>query len=108
MMQLTSRSRATAARRLQGLQAGQAQPERGERAGVEEVAAGQAVAEADRLVGIDAEHRATSVGRVLGATGVIVTPLTGPVKRRSNPPKLRTNGPTPSEMIVINSSIIIC
>ena len=55
-MQLTSRSSATAPCGLQGPEVGQAQAQRRERAGVQEVAAGQAVAEMDRLVRIDAEH----------------------------------------------------
>ena len=54
-MQLTSLSLA-AAGALAREEAGQRQAERGEGAGVEEVAAGQAVAERDGTRGVQAQH----------------------------------------------------
>ena len=53
----------------QGLHRRQAQAQCRQRPGVEEIAAGQAVAEVDRLPGIDSEHRATPLDSARGGNG---------------------------------------
>ena len=107
MMQLTSLSvgdRALGGERLEG---GQAQAEQAQRAGVEEVAAGQAVAE---LGGLRGRRRGTwrfpsgaraweGSARASGLAFDRIRPDGGAVKRRPSP-----DGSDPREVLVRNSS----
>jgi hypothetical protein len=56
MMQLVSFFGIDGALRLQGEQVVEAQAEHGKRAGVQKIAAAQAIAELDRFIGIQAKH----------------------------------------------------
>ena len=65
-MQLMSRSLATAPEAAIACKRRQPQPQRRQRPGVEEIAARQAVAEVDRLPGVDSEHGATPLDQMDG------------------------------------------